>query len=576
MKKIRFKIGIWAKIVFPTSILILILCIILGVVSCKSIERGMINMGVEEAQMAADIAVTMVDGNLLDAIKPGLEEYGGENYMAVLDSLKKIQKQCGIEFVYVLYSDDQQHVCYSVSNDDTAEKSTYGTDFGSPYSEFADVYAGGKYVQDYIDKTEFGNLISAYLPIYDDTGRVVGILGCDYEASNVLERINAARTNVILISGISIVLSLLILSLIIRGITKNLHKVDNKIYDLVNSEGDLTQKLDIATGDELQAIAENVNSLLEYIRGIMKSVAHNSTLLDRSTGTVVDSLASANEGISEVSFSMEQMSATMEETSASLYTMNEIIATIADTAASIADRARAESQSSDRISQKVQEIYNKAVQDKEDAAKQASEMSAVVNAKIESSRAVSRISALTDEILNITDQTSLLSLNASIEAARAGEAGRGFAVVASEIGSLAANSAKAAEQIQIVSNEVVAAVNDLAAEAEKMLHFMNDTAMAGYDKLLDNSTNYRSDVENLSKIMQGFSQASSELRENIKSIKTSIGEINTAVGENTESLVNVSGIASNLSQSMKNINSEANANMAVAKELNSEVGKFKI
>lgn len=576
MKFKNMKIGIWAKIVFPTSILVIVLCALLGYMAYRSIEKGMVEMGVEEAQMAADIAVSMVDGDLAGRIRPDKTVYGDPDYMTMLEDLQKIKQACGIEFVYVLYSDDKEHLYYAVSNDDTAEKSTYGTDFGSPYSEFEAVYNGENYVQDYIDKTEFGNLISAFLPICDSTGRIVGILGCDYEASNVIERINSARNTVILVSACCILVSIVILSLIIRSITKNLHKVDVKIYDLVNNEGDLTQKLDIATGDELQDIADNVNALLEYIRAIMSNVSDNSNLLNDSTGTVVDSLISANEGISGVSSTMEQMSAAMQETSASIITMNEIIATIAETAASIADRATEESRSSGQIAKKVQEIYNKAVQDKEHAAAEAEAMSATVNEKIESSKAVTRISALTDEILNITDQTSLLSLNASIEAARAGEAGRGFAVVASEIGSLAANSAQAAEQIQMVSKEVVEAVNALAEEAERMLHFMNETAMAGYDKLLDNSTDYRSDVESMSRTMQGFAADSSDLRENIKSMKESVGEVSVAVEESTKSLVSVTEIASDLSQRMEDINKEAGANMAVAKELNHEVGKFKL
>ena len=61
-----------------------------------------------------------------------------------------------------------------------------------------------------------------------------------------------------------------------------------------------------------------------------------------------------------------------------------------------------------------------------------------------------KINVLTESILQITEQTNLLSLNATIEAARAGEAGKGFAVVADEIRKVAENSKDTANKIQIV------------------------------------------------------------------------------------------------------------------------------
>ncbi len=572
-KKVR-KWSIRYKVLVPSSILVLVMCLLMGGNAYVRIQSGMIALGVEEAQMAAAVAQTAVDGDLLKGVREGTQ--GSEAYESLLTDLRQVQKICGIKFLYTLYSDDGKNVYYGVDTDATGGQAVPGELFEASYQELADVFAGHEYIQDYIDVTEDGSLISAYLPIYGSDGSVTGILGCDYDAGYVEDRIEGARSSIMQLSVICIILSVLLLNLIVGRIVKSLRKVDEKIYDLVNNEGDLTQKLDISSGDELELIAGNVNAMLEYIRKIMLGIADDSRKLEASANSVAESLVSARDNISDVSSTMEEMSAAMEETSASLYQVNESVSNINNTVGNIAEKASQESDSSQLTMERVREVYEKAQSDKEKAGSLADEMSQKVNERIQRSKAVEQINSLTAEIINITDQTSLLALNANIEAARAGEAGRGFAVVAGEIGSLAANSAKAAAEIQNVSQEVISAVNELAQEAGRMLQFLDETAMAGYEMLLENSRNYQNDVGHLSDVMREFAADSEELRENIDSIKEAVESVNIAVEESAKGVVNVTTVSSDLTQSMESINEEADANKEISGQLSTEVGKFKL
>ena len=572
-QKVR-KLSIRYQILIPAGVLALAICSLLGWNAYQRIETGMIAMGVQQAEMAANIAGSSIDGDLIREIRDGSED--SQEYKELLTRLRKLQEICGIAYLYTLYTDGNGGLFYGVDTDTTDSQNLPGTPAGMPYSEFADTFAGSPYVQDYIDRTSDGNLISAYLPIYDSAGEIVGILGCDYEASYVVDRMGAAVRSTLQISAMLFVLAIVILNLIAGKIMRRLRKVDEKIYDLVHNEGDLTQKLDIRSGDELELIADNVNALLEYMHGIMLQISADSEQLGVSAENVVESLVQARDSIADVSSTMEEMSAAMEETSASLWQVNESVTEIDTTVISIAGKAAEESAASSSTAKKVQEIYTKAETDRTDAERQAEEMSLAVNEKIERSRAVRQIEALTGEIINITDQTTLLALNANIEAARAGEAGRGFAVVAGEIGSLASNSAKAAEEIQRVSLEVVAAVNELAEEAESMIRFMNETAMAGYEMLLQNSRNYQNDVGHLSRVLNEFAQESQELRNNITSIKEAVESVNIAVEECAKGVVNVTTVSTDLTCSMGNINDEAKGNKEVADRLAAEVGKFKL
>lgn len=203
-------------------------------------------------------------------------------------------------------------------------------------------------------------------------------------------------------------------------------------------------------------------------------------------------------------------------------------------------------------------------------------MAAAVNDKIEKSRTVEQIGELTANIISITGQTNLLALNASIEAARAGEAGKGFAVVANEIGKLAANSAQAAAQIRTVSDNVTEAVEELAEEAEKMLAFMNETAIEGFQKLLETSKSYQGDVGNMSSLMEEFAIESRKLRESIDGIKDAVSMVNDAMEDSAQGITNVAEMSSELTMRVKDISGEADLNKNISIKLSGEVDKFKL
>lgn len=571
-KQKKRKMGIYLKILLPSALIVIMVCLVMGANAYVQINKSMIAMAVEQAHMAAASAVSVIDGDVLMQLQPGDES--GSEYQELLSDLTEVQETCGIKYLFTLYEENGQAL-YGVDTD-KENKAAIGAVCETPYEEMKSAFQGNELVSDEIKSNEYGNLITVYLPLYNSAGEQIGILGSDYDADGVLARLNEVLKRVILISVVCLVLALIILSVIVKTIMKGLHVVDRKIYDLVHSEGDLTQKLDIHSGDELEQIAGNVNSLLDHIRGIMLNISKNSTQLTDSSKNVVNNLSGAEVSISDVSATMEEMSAAMEETNASLSQVNDAIIQIYEAIESISGQANQGRDSSQVIMENAMQIRKKAVLDQKEAALQAQQMVASVNEKIAKSKAVEEISTLTDNIISITEQTNLLSLNASIEAARAGEAGKGFAVVAGEIGKLATDSAAAAAEIQKVSEDVIDAVNQLAAESEVMLKFMDETAMGGFEKLLETSQNYQSDVENMNHLMQNFASQSDQLKVNMDDIKEAVGAVTIAVEETAKGVTNVTEMVVDLTSNVQDIGEEADSNMGIANQLSEEVNKFKL
>lgn len=570
--KIRTRrLTIRAKILIPSIIIVVLVCGLMGYNSYTRFEKSMVRMGVEEADMAATIVADSLDANLVYKVTVGSE--GTQVYQNLQGDLRKKQKACGIAFLYTLYTDGKK-VYYGVDSDEDAAK--VGDEFADSYAELEPVFGGKEYIQDYIDHTEDGDLITVYKPIENNAGKVVAILGCDYDASSIAAELQKAVVQTLQIGGICLILAILILTIIVSRITKGLMQVNAKIYDLVHNEGDLTQKLDVRSGDELELIAGNVNELLAYIRKIMIGISSGSMRLMSSSRKMVDHLSSADESITDVSATMQEMSAAMEETTSSLNQITEAIDEIYSSVERIAGNADAGKVSSQEMESRASGANDAAAEGQKKANIETEKMAASLNEKIAKSKSVEQIEILTSNIIEITEQTNLLALNASIEAARAGEAGRGFAVVADEIGKLAGNSADAAAKIRQVSAEVIQAVDELAEGSQQMIEFVRNSTEEGFGGLVATSENYATDANAMRAMMEQFAQTAEELRSTMDGIRESISAVNIAVEESAKGIAGVSESSVQLTGNVNDIQSEASDNNGIAEDLAKEVGKFKL
>ena len=567
------KLSIRTKILLPVLIIIMIVSAGMGTMMYLIGENAYLQAGVDLSHLAAKMAVSLTDGSKIMKIHDGTASE--DLYQNQLYEMRNIKETCGILYLYTIYEKDGQ--LYSGIDTDESEGQCLPGDIYDDDPEPVRIALGEEdYVRAEVVTNEYGNLISTYVPIYDIMGNVVGVLGCDYDGTEALHMVQTIKMLSMGCMAAALLVSVIVVTLFINAITKNIVLINAKIYDLVNNEGDLTQKLDIHSGDELELIGTNVNGLLEYIRTIMLNISGNSVSLKGASQEVFDNLKDAEVNITDVSATMEQMSAGMEETAASIVEITGAINEAYDAIEEINGKAGESANSAYAVMEKANQVYNVSIQSQAQAKEMSVQLSATVEDKIEKSKAVNEIETLTNSILAIASQTNLLSLNASIEAARAGEAGRGFAVVADEIGKLAQESADSASRIRQVSGEVIQAVEELAAASKEMIAFIDETTMGGFQQLQETAYDYKENIHEMSATMQDFTASCEELKSNMDSIKSNIEAANIAVDESAKGISNVSSLSIAITSSVSDIQNQANGNMDIANQLNKEVNRFKL
>ena len=237
----------------------------------------------------------------------------------------------------------------------------------------------------------------------------------------------------------------------------------SKVADLANAValGDLDQRVNITTNDEIKDLVDTVNRMTENLRAtaaVADKVAdgdltvETKPLSDRDTlGIALERMVERLRGVvSDAISASENVSAGSQELSAASEQVSqgatEQASSAEEASASMEEMASNIKQNADNAAQ-TEKIARQSAQDAEVSGE-------AVNRAVDAMQTIAEKIAIVQEIAR---QTDLLALNAAVEAARAGEHGRGFAVVASEVRKLAERSQSAATEISAVSSETVKA-----------------------------------------------------------------------------------------------------------------------
>ncbi len=351
-------------------------------------------------------------------------------------------------------------------------------------------------------------------------------------------------------------------------------KAIDKLEDLDLSHNSNIQKY-VGGKSEVGRIATAVNTLTGTFREIIDTLNNCSDSLYYSSDTMTNTSK-------DLMDSIENNAATTEELSASILSTNTSIDAMSQEIIKMNNMV-------DRIEECVKDGTEKSLH----LLKTASAMSTMADetlvsnsVKIEGTKkkiedalknltSLSKINEMATQILDITDQTNLLSLNASIEAARAGEAGKGFAVVAGEIGSLAESSSKTVNQIQNICEESNKSIENVSACFEEIISFMEGDVSGQFKDFAEIAKEYGEAVSEIRTAIDTIDGTSAEFIQSVSVIKDHAENITLASSDNeagVDDIIDKNNLTTSTADSIISIAHENNNN---AKLLKAIIDKFK-
>ena len=352
----------------------------------------------------------------------------------------------------------------------------------------------------------------------------------------------------------------------------------NELHQMVvainENKGDLNARISIRTRSELLILTNGMNKFLDTLQAIINKVSKGTKRLLYSNEEIVGMVRNVNANISESSAALEKLAANMGAVSDTSGTIQNTVGKLKEQVNILWKEADQKSGKAVKISGSAKRMKDHIVEVREITENKVREITELLNHSIHDSGKVEKIDKLSETILDIANQTTLLSLNTSIEAARAGDAGRGFAVVAGEINSLADNCQKTAKNIQHINQEVIQAVQELSENTSGVLEYINNSILKDYDQFVEAMDEYVDNMEEFYSIMQNFSASSKELDDSMGNIFQSVEYIAGAMGEGSTAVDVSAENAASIVDKMQQVQKAVDVSREVSGELGKEVDHF--
>ena len=376
------------------------------------------------------------------------------------------------------------------------------------------------------------------------------VLGAVKVVFSLNELDKAFRHSLMTVAGLNLLLSVggiaLVVILLRKMVVSPLLGIRNAMHE-IEQNADLGRRMNVAKNDEIGALAQAIDSMLDKFNTSLGLVADTS----QRVTTAASRVASVSELTAEAA---GVQLAECKATSQSIDDLKSLASTVGASAGRTAEASVEAEQDASHSTQATREAIAGILA----LVGEIQQAAQVIETLDKRSQDVSNVLGV---IKGIAEQTNLLALNAAIEAARAGEMGRGFAVVADEVRQLANQSHESTQNIE----SIVAQLRDEARRAVQAMHKARDTASQHSHQLessvggLDHIVEKVGDIRALNAQMDGAVKQQCDLT---KTVGQRVGNISEVADRTASDAVETRAVSEEL--------------VALAREMNDLVSRFKL
>ena len=350
-----------------------------------------------------------------------------------------------------------------------------------------------------------------------------------------------------IISVIVLVISLLGIGAFISLLIAPLRNVSTALAHISSGDGDLTQRIDVSSKDEVGELANNFNRFIGTLHTLISGIRKEA----------VDMEHCARRGLAQADNSHQQVTRQEQEITQVATAVTQM-ASATQEIAQHAEQTAAAAQSSSQSTQQGGQLVEKTRHSITLLADEVEQATTVIN---ELNQHAQAISSVLTTIKSIAEQTNLLALNAAIEAARAGDQGRGFAVVADEVRVLSHRTHASTTEIQ----GTIATLQASTASAVAMMQQSRNQAEQSVQ-----------DADAASSALGEITAAIEVISDMSTQIATAAEEQHKVTDEITRNVHEIKELADQLTQDAEEGAAQAREQQQLASSLNNQVSLFRL